>query len=391
MIAPVDGDASARDASRAHHLLWLAFWTMLASVGVGLPWDVAWHTSRRFETVLSPPHLFVYATTALTVGLYLALLTAPRLRAAFGPGFAVPGVPFAVPGPLFLIGAGLGLLALGAIVDGIWHTAFGLDETRWSTPHALLGWGWGLAAFGFVSARLTLGSRRPLRWWTRAFLGLMLLAFSLGPLLGPFQHNHTLEKVQAVGAIPVLVDQAAYQHTMRIYQDWALVRSHPLFVSLGAAWVGLSLALLCAVDRRPVVALALVTFWTCLVLLRDRGAAHRLGLDLYVVGNWLPLPILPAALATALSRRLGSGSAVAAAVGGAVFGLVSQVVWPGLGPLAGLVLGAPCAALGAAAGSQLAAVLLRPTARGCVTLVVVVLLTPMATGAVDLYLRLHTP
>jgi len=112
---------------------------MLASIAVGLPWNAVWHTTRPFETVFSPPHLFVCATTALTVGLYLLLLTMPCLRLTLGRGFRVPSVPFAVPAPLFLIGAGL-----------------------------------------------------------------VLLAFSLGPLLGPSQHNQTAEKVAAIAAIPVL-------------------------------------------------------------------------------------------------------------------------------------------------------------------------------------------
>src|SRR6185436_2719836 len=111
------------------------------------------------------------------------------------------------------------------------------DETRWAMPHALLGWGWVLAAFGFVSARLALHPRQPLHWWTRIFLGLVLLSFSVGPVLGPFQHNQTVEKVETVAAIPILADQAAYQRIVQVYLAWGIVRSHPAFVMLGAGWV----------------------------------------------------------------------------------------------------------------------------------------------------------
>ena len=112
-----------------------------------------------------------------------------------------------VPGSLFLVSHGLGLLALGTILDVVWHTAFGLDETRWSTPHAMLGWGWSLAAFGFVAARLALRAHRPLCWWTRGFLAFILMAATLGPLVGPFQNNHTREKIAAIADIPVLAEQ----------------------------------------------------------------------------------------------------------------------------------------------------------------------------------------
>jgi len=62
-----------------------------------------------------------------------------------------------------------------------------------------------------------------------------------------------------------------------------------------------------AVDRRLVVLLALVAFWSCAVLLRDRGIATRLGLHAVA---WLPLPILPAVLAAvALLATFASGAA----------------------------------------------------------------------------------
>jgi hypothetical protein len=391
MTAPVALASAARDATEARRIVWLAFWTMLTSIGVGLPWDAAWHTSRPFDSVFSPPHLFVYATTALTIGFYLCLLVRPRIRAAFGDGFALPGIPYAVPGPLFLIGAGLCLLALGAVLDMVWHTAFGLDETRWSTPHAMLGWGWGLAAFGFVSARLALRERQPVRWWTRAILGLVLLSFSLGPILGPFQHNQSPAKVEAIAAIPILASQEAYQHTAQIYLDWELVRAHPLFVVLGSFWAGLSLLLLRALDHRLTWVLGVVVVWTTTTLLRDRSTAARLGISGEGPAGWLPVPLLPAALITTALWRLRDGELAAAAAGGAVFGLVSQLVWPSVGPLVGAALGAPFGALGALAGARLALVLLHPRARGCTILALVALAMPFVSGIADLYLRVQTP
>jgi hypothetical protein len=195
----------------------------------------------------------------------------------------------------------------------------------------------------------------------------------------------------AVAAIPVLSNQAAYQHTARIYLDWSLVRANPMFVVLGGLWVGLSLTLLRAIDRRGLFMLALIGFWTCATLLRDRGAASRLGLDVAHVACWAPIPVLPATLVSMLWWRLGRGPLEAAAVGGAVFGLACQLVWPTVGPLVGALIAAPFAALGVAAGTQIVGTLLRPNARGCIALAAVALSAPFASGAVDLYLRLRTP
>lgn len=382
----------ARDAARARWLLWIAFWTMLASVSIGLSWDAAWHTTRGFETAFSPPHLFIYATTALTCALYVTLVATPGLRRAFGRGFRAPGVPYPLHGSLFLVGSGLGLLALGAMLDVVWHSAFGLDETRWSVPHAMLGWGWSLAAFGFVAARLALRTHRPLRWWTRGFLAFILLAATLGPLVGPFQNNHTPAKVAAVANIPVLAEQSAYQHTARVYLDWRVVRSNPTFVVLGALWVGITLVVVRSVDRRLLFLVAVIALWTAFAALKDRGAVTRLGLDPMKAAGWLPIPLLPAALVAAVLWRFNQGPRTVAGVSGAAFGLLCQAIWPAPGgPVVAMVLGAAFAVLGTLAGARLASILERPTARSCTVLAAVSLAAPFVSGAVDLYLRFRTP
>ncbi len=347
------------DAGRARLILWLAFATMLLSVSIGLSWDAAWHTTRRFESAFSPPHLFIYVTTAVTCSLYLLLLTTPRLPAGVRQRLSRARVAYRVPGALFLTGSGLGLLALGAILDVVWHSTFGLDETRWSTPHALLGWGWSLAAFGFIAGHLALGGGRPLRWWTRAGFALLLLALTLGPIVGPFQNNQTREKVAAIASIPVLAEQPAYQHTSRIYLDWRIVRANPWFVILGAFWVGLVLVLLRSIDRRWRFIVAVIAVWSLFALLRERGVATRLGLDVSQAGHWLPAPLLPAALAAGLIWKSGRGHLLAGVVGGAVFGLLSLLAWPFGNVVGGAILGGICGGIGAFAGAALAQALHR--------------------------------
>ena len=59
----------------------------------------------------------------------------------------------------------------GLVLDNYWHTNFGLDETAWSMPHAMLGWSWFVAMLGFIACRLALRPYRPLRWVTAVALG----------------------------------------------------------------------------------------------------------------------------------------------------------------------------------------------------------------------------
>jgi hypothetical protein len=96
-------------------------------------------------------------------------------------------------------------------------------------------------------------------------------------------------------------------------------------------------------------------------------------------------------LAAALFWRSGRGRLAAGIVGGAVFGFISLLVWPFGTVLGGAILGGICGGLGVFAGAALARILHRPTARGCTTLAAVCLVTPFATGLVDLYLRANTP
>jgi hypothetical protein len=384
------GDLAARDANHASRLLWLSFWVMFLSVSIGLSWDGGWHLTHPFETAFSPPHLFIYVTSALTVALYVVLLVTPRLRHRFGTPFRVPLIPFAVPGALALIGAGLLLLSLAAMLDIVWHSTFGLDETRWSLPHALLSWAWSTAAIGFVSARLALREHRPLRWWTRAFIGFVLIVFSAGPVMGPLQPNPTQEKLEALAAVPVLASQPAYQHTFRIYRDWNVTRSNVLFPVLGGLWLGRVLSAVRMLDGRPSLLLVLIVMWTVFAAFRDRSAAIRLGIDPTHVASWLPIPLLPATIGAVLAWRLRWSLTLSALLAGAVFGGTSQAVWWSIGIVDAALLGAATCALGVTLGTRLASVIEKPTARRCLVVTMTAFAVPVLSGLVDLYLRLHT-
>jgi len=125
----------------ALRLLWLTFWLAAIAAVIGGSWDGYWHLTHPFDGFFSPPHVFVYGTCTV-MGLVICLMTfAPSIRRAFGPGFSVPLIRFPVPGPLFILGGATVMLgAAGLIFDNFWHTNFGLDETNWSFPHAMIGW-----------------------------------------------------------------------------------------------------------------------------------------------------------------------------------------------------------------------------------------------------------
>jgi hypothetical protein len=125
----------------AYGLLWLAVVFDVLAFGIGFGWDRSWHATHPFEDFFSPPHLFIYSMH-LCATLTLAYIAfTPELRRWFGDTFALPLVPFPVPGPIALAGGGFVMTGLAGFFDGIWHTVFGLDETLWSFPHSMPGWG----------------------------------------------------------------------------------------------------------------------------------------------------------------------------------------------------------------------------------------------------------
>src|SRR5262249_60888378 len=95
---------------------------------------------------------------------------------------------------------------------------------------------------GFASARFALADDRPLAAWTPAVFATVLTWTIVNVLLGPLDHNRSLEQVEAIARLPVLAASAAFQHTARIYEQWDLTRTSPLFIPLSALAVGIALA-----------------------------------------------------------------------------------------------------------------------------------------------------
>jgi hypothetical protein len=63
---------------------------------------------------------------------------------------------------------------LAGFCDSIWHTAFGPDETLWSFPHSMLGWGLMIAFLGITSCRLALIEWKPIGWGSAIVFGFLV-------------------------------------------------------------------------------------------------------------------------------------------------------------------------------------------------------------------------
>lgn len=383
--------ASGRDARRARDLLWAATGLVVFDVVVGGGWDGQYHQTQPFDGFFSPPHLFIYALAAVVLGIVAWLTRDPALRACLGPTVRVPVLGVALPGALLLLDAGCAGLALAGPADAVWHTLFGLDETQWSLPHAMLGTSLGMITIGATSCRLALRHWLPLWPLTPYLLG-FLLAWVLGPFLGPLGANATAEAARVAGGLGVLGADADYAHLVRMVVAADLTHTNPAFPLAAGLWCGLILGVLRAMDPRP-------AFWVVVAVLvglaldgaaRDEAVRLGLGADPAVTTG---LPLLTALAGFGLAARLPISARLAAA--GGALGLHAALVWGGTRPVAYAVAAAvtPLTTVaGGRAGAWLWRLVVEPgrPAAWRFALGWVVGL-PVLTGAVDLAVRLTVP
>jgi len=354
----------------AYRLLWLAVVFDILAFGIGFGWDRNWHATHPFEDFFSPPHLFIYSMHLCATITLAYIAFTPDLRRWFGDTFALPPLPFAVPGPIALAGGGFVVTGLAGFFDGIWHTAFGLDETLWSFPHSMLGWGLFVAFLGITSCRLALAQWKPIGWGSAIVFGFLVFSSSIERIPGPFMNNISPEILRFIAAIPVLAAEPAFQHTTRIYLENDITRLSPLFVPLMGLGAGLAFGLLRRFDPRPLLVLAL-------------GALLTRTTDF--------VPLIVPALVVALRGT--------AAIGwrwwtltGLCFGVATAIIWDRPFSLGGALVAAPLMAGGAAVAGRIWRVIERPTRRGVVTLVALAAIAaPAFTGVIDLALRARTP
>jgi hypothetical protein len=120
-----------------------------------------------------------------------------------------------VPAGLVLLAGGMAGLALAAPLDAIWHTRFGLDETPWSLPHAMLGTGLLMIGLGGGRGPDRARATIPMRPWTMPLLCLLLLFGTLTPARAVRQRLP--RAVVAASQEGALATDPAAQRTFQIY------------------------------------------------------------------------------------------------------------------------------------------------------------------------------
>ena len=371
-------DAPLADASSttAYRLLWLAVFFDFLAFGVGFGMDRGWHATHPFEDFYSPPHLFIYSTHLLATLTLMWITFLPDLRRHFGAAFRLWPFPFPVPGAIAIAGAGFVITALAGILDAIWHTRFGLDETAWSFPHSMLGWGIFVAFVGIVACRVAIAPEHPIGWPSALVFGFLLIASTIERIPGPFLNNISISSLEIVREIPVLAASVPFQHTVRIYEAWNITRLNALFVPLAAIGAGLGIRLLQRFDPRPLILIGLTAVVS-------------------YTAPWVPY-VIPAAIVSWAGPRAVSWRWLAAA--GLGFGVVAALLtvaisrWSVPVPIVGTLVAMPAFAAGAWLADRIWTVVVMPT-RGRVLAFAIFagLCAPALTGALDLYLRASTP
>jgi hypothetical protein len=359
-------DASA--TTIAYRAIWLAVLFDFLAFGVGFGWDRQWHLTHPFEDFFSPPHIFIYTMHFLATLTLAYVAFTPSLRAVFGPAFRLFPLPFPVPGPIAMAGGGFVVTALAGVFDGIWHTRFGLDETLWSFPHAMLGAGIFVAFVGISACRWAIRDAKPIGLGSAFVFGFLLLATAGERWTGPIGNNLSAAFIEFVANIPVLAAEPAFQHTSRIYLAYDIHRGNPLFVPLASLSAGMALALVRAFDPRPLVMFVLTAIAT-------------------LTSTYVPFVAPGLVLALRGTRPARRGIWV---VAGIAFALTSAVVWRANGGSA--LLGMLLFPVGVWLGHLIWSVVERPTRRGVLAFVTLAgLVYPAMTGIVDLSLRARVP
>lgn len=185
--APGDRCVHCWRGAAAVLLVWLLF-----VAGVGLAWDIRWHTVVGRDDFWSPPHLLLYSGVAGAGLVCLAAGLATSWWAwRYGPAAATRSVRlvgmFHAPLGVAIAGAGVAVVLLAAPFDNLWHELYGIDVALWAPFHLMGLIGGGLAGLGavYLAAAQAVHARR--QGWARPWLlGLdgwqWLLLFALSAL-----------------------------------------------------------------------------------------------------------------------------------------------------------------------------------------------------------------
>ncbi len=179
--------------------------------GVGLVWDIQWHSDVGPDTFFTLPHLVMYLGSAIsgTTSLAVVLLTTRAAdRGAHRAGAITVLRVFRAPLPFLLCGTAAAVGLLYGLADLWWHTVYGFDVTPTSPPHVAMSL---MSLFdtvgltlAFMMMRRSASGRFGLAAAVAASLpSLVFLAYSTPPL--PGVHSVVL----AITAVAVILVAAA--------------------------------------------------------------------------------------------------------------------------------------------------------------------------------------
>jgi hypothetical protein len=378
------------DHSHAFALLWIGLYHIVAASLIGGLWDAAYHAERGFDSFYSAPHMYVYVLAG--VGTLLIIVLGVSFREWFG---GPSDLALSIPEPLAMTLLGLVIVGVGgAVVDNVWHTLFGLDETQWSFPHNTIAWGTLVASVGFTATVVELGRHRGRPWWITGLVGYLFVVTSVPPILGPFAHQLSIDYVNAVAATPGLQTEAGAQDVHELIRTWQLVRGNPLLVPLVAVWGGLVIGFLRRLtDDNDRLFIGIVACHTVLGALGNHRQATILDLPLADPATWVPIsvPVLCAAITLVGTRRLDWTDRTGGLFAGGILAITTLVVWTPT--IRGLVLVIPAILLFVRlrpTGSWVYDLVETPRKRGMLVTGAVAIAIPLLTGLVDLYLRWQT-
>lgn len=328
----VEGDAGRTEAGRTLRWLWIVAGLVPAAIGIGINWDRAWHTTHRFDDFFSPPHLFIYTMVTLATAAAARIGADPALRCPFGPDVRLKPLPVELPAPFALLSIGLLTVGLAGVLDATWHTLFGLDETGWSTPHAMLGWGIALTLIGLASCRLALSKAvRPARV-TPVILAVLVAMSLTDTVLGPIGKGATPEKSRALLNLPALAADPNVQHSVAITLKYNLSRTNPLFLPIGVLAAGVGLGVLRSATSRRRWFLIVSALVTLVMLTGARRSARYLDVD-SDPRTYLPLPLIAGAATVVAARTLRVPERLCWLLAGPITAVLIAAWWRCRGPL----------------------------------------------------------
>ena len=344
---------------------------IVIAFGFGENWDRHWHVTNPVESFFIPPHILIYGFDLL--GALSAIITL-RYKDVLR-GTRVRGIPVSL-GVLLL---GYSIEVLSGLFDGIWHSAFGLDETVMSFPHQMIGSGAAVITLGAVATRLATSratSSQELTFYS-VFLGSFPLLEAASSIF-----KQTPEWLVAFSEVPTLHLSPGFQHVIYILLQWHVYRvDSPVFVLLTAAAAGVSLGLIFRMTSK-VSALVVATIITVAPALGDLRVAWMVMHLERQITSWLPIPVLIPALIYAVSERL-------ALVAGLALAAACALIW--YAPLGSVLLAAPVFWLGTRGGEFVYQGLVNQDRRLLHAGLAAGIGWPLITGSADLVLRFNTP